>query len=55
MTTLRAWWYARRARKRHQITDLAGWHGGYLCSCGEPWLIRADRCITQPSRNREAR
>lgn len=30
----------------HACTDLwsIGW---YLCTCGEPWLSRANRCMTQ--------
>lgn len=26
-------------------TEYAGWHGGYLCKCGNPWLIGADKCM----------
>lgn len=44
-----AWWRARRARRRHQITDYASAFGGYLCSCGKPWLVFGNRCMTQPS------
>lgn len=31
----------------HHVTGLACWHGGYECCCGEPWLIKADRCLTR--------
>ena len=32
----------------HACTDTwsIGW---YLCTCGEPWLNQAQRCLTQPS------
>lgn len=31
----------------HACTDIwsIGW---YKCTCGEPWLTFADRCMTQP-------
>jgi len=32
----------------HACTDIwsIGW---YLCTCGEPWLNQAQRCMTQPA------
>lgn len=32
---------------QHECTDTwsIGW---YLCTCGEPWLSQANRCMTQP-------